>query len=432
MDKQLFYKLIIAIPFAALLPLIHYIQALRKTVNSFPVSVLLLTRLSIFFVIYFVLHQQVPSDVFSYYYPQARQVLDGLIPYRDFSSSYGIFFAYLNAGLLYIWDSPKVIVLFAILVEALTFYGWLRIINSRAKNILELFILLYIFNPLCLLNVAIAGQNQISIAFFLLLLVYLKLKDRPFISGAVGALSACVIKFLSVLFLPAFFFVSRNRWTFVLGAVLIGALYFIIGQFLHADIFLPFTLEKKDFTSGNLMYLVGGLSSFITGYSYESLFKLMDLIFYGSLLGVLFFLWKKVRKDSFGSLTLSLAIIVLTLMLFSKKSYTNYLVIAWIPLLISILWQTPSIKMVIHLVIFNVLCALEPSFWYRLVGQESLDKVLRQPGLKPWIFVLMELFMISYMIYYFAFFLNSIKESKPGPIPEIAVLPIKDLEHEKK
>jgi hypothetical protein len=370
----------------ALLPVIAYTKVIRQAVASYPLAALLLTRLSVFFLLYIVLKQNVPSDVFSYYFPQGISVQEGSLPYRDFNSSYGFFFSFLNAGLLYLWTTPRVIVLFAILVEAVTFYGWTKMIKEGFR---ERFILLYIFNPLCLMNVAIAGQNQILIACFLFLLTYLTFKNRSFLSGAVGVLSACVVKFLSLIFLPPFFFAAKNKIAFIFGALVVGGLYYFMGRTLHANVFQPFQLEKQDFTSGNLAYLIGGSFSYVTGKPYGSLFILLDRFFYLVMAAVLIVLWK--NKD----VLLSLAIIVLTLMLFSKKSYTNYLVIAWIPLLISFLRGSPSKSMIAHLVLFNILCALEPSLWFRLTGQGSLDMVLHQPGVKPFVFLFIEIAMIG-------------------------------------
>lgn len=74
----------------------------------------------IFFLVFVVLHQKPWTDLPAFYVPQAHSVLRGLVPYRDFESSYAPLNAYLDAVLLRLHDSPLTILLFQIVCDILS------------------------------------------------------------------------------------------------------------------------------------------------------------------------------------------------------------------------------------------------------------------------------------------------------------------------
>ena len=84
------------------------------------------SRLGVFSLIFLVLRFAPRGDVPAYYMQQAQWVLGGLVPYRDFVSSYAPLHPYLDAGLISVWHTPLAIMLFSLLAEVLLLPLWMR------------------------------------------------------------------------------------------------------------------------------------------------------------------------------------------------------------------------------------------------------------------------------------------------------------------
>lgn len=72
-----------------------------------------------------VVHIPLHADVPAYYLPQAREVLNGKIPYIDFHSSYGPLHSYLDATALRIWNNGYALLLLVIICDVAAFPIWL-------------------------------------------------------------------------------------------------------------------------------------------------------------------------------------------------------------------------------------------------------------------------------------------------------------------
>src|SRR5579875_1188255 len=86
----------------------------------------ILSRLALFIGIFFVLHLPVRGDIPSFYVPEARSLMQHKLPYRDFASSYAPLHTFLDAAALSIWNSPRAIILIAILAECFILPVWMR------------------------------------------------------------------------------------------------------------------------------------------------------------------------------------------------------------------------------------------------------------------------------------------------------------------
>jgi hypothetical protein len=65
------------------------------------------SRFLVFLVTFFLLHQKPHADLPVYYMTESHAVMHGLIPSRDFTSSYAPLNPYLDALLLHMHDSPS-------------------------------------------------------------------------------------------------------------------------------------------------------------------------------------------------------------------------------------------------------------------------------------------------------------------------------------
>ncbi len=318
------------------------------------------SRLTVFAVLFLILKREPQSDVFAYYYPQAGHALLGQVPYRDFYSSYAPLFPYLMAGAVFLWNTPRSIVLFAVLVELVSLPLWLRVARDAVgERKARLATLLYLLSPLPLVNVAINGQNQVFISLLLALSLFFLSLGRPFASGLWIGASLVSIKILGVLAAPPPFLgagARKGRW--LLGFVLFPLVIYGALVALGVDVLTPLRAESKTWSSGNLPYLLRTLG---VGFSDASTTLLVGATLAGvSLLG----LWSRAGDAKSTRIYLA-ALLLLTFLLFSKKAYTNYLVMGFFPICLLVAARSPGLRELGAFGLFGLVAVLEPSLWHR-------------------------------------------------------------------
>src|ERR1700730_10620008 len=218
---------------------------------------LVATRVGVFALVFLVLRIAPESDVVGGYYPQAKSVIVGLFPYRDFTSSYAPFFPYICSYAIRLWDSPLAIVLLAIIFECVAFPVWLWVLRHGIGEVqARLATLLYLTSPLPIMNVAIAGQNQIWIAFFLGLSIYLLMRGKDVLSGVGLSLSLILVKFLPLIFAPPLFVAARKRFGWFAGFILLPIAVYAYLIYRLVDVLMPLRNESRDATSGNIPFLL--------------------------------------------------------------------------------------------------------------------------------------------------------------------------------
>lgn len=360
----------------------------------------LISRLGLFITLFVILDFNVPSDVPYYYYQPAKVALQGKIAYRDFSTSYGPIFPYIAAGAVAVWDSPKAIVLLAIVIEGIALLFWQHAATSTmADKDSKIGLLLYLCNPVPILNIAVAGQNQIWVSCLLAASFVLFLSKREFLSGFLIGLSVAAVKVLGLMFVPYWWLMSKTKFRFSCGIILALALGFFPFYWVGADMLQPLKLEGSLVSSGNLPYLLSLVGFNLTGQTTGLLLNLLLLAAVGTLSLILY---KRARLSGKGEISLlGLAAILLTFLLLSKKSYTNYLNLAMLPLCCS---AAVTLRGKWRHELFLVWCcvaALEPSLWHRWLAQANLNNVLHQMAgngamdFKPPLFVLVELLLLG-------------------------------------
>jgi len=387
----------------------------------------LISRLGLFIALFVILRFEVPSDVPTYYYEPAKMALEGKITYRDFSTSYGPLFPYIAAGPVAIWDSAKAIVLLAIIFEGIAIFLWHRV-ASRTLSVADskLGLLLYLCNPVPILNIVIAGQNQIWLSCFLAAALGLSLARREFFSGLLIALSVGAVKFLSLIFVPYWWLMSKARLHFTSGIIIGLALIYLPFYWVGADILLPFKLEGVQISSGNLPYLLT-----LTGFNPSGHIAglLLNLLLLGAIGMLSLLLYKNVRRGGISGVSLlGLTAILLVFMLLSKKSYSNYLNIAMLPLCF-------SAAVVLHrkwqhefFLLWCCVAALEPSLWHRWLSKANLDDYLHQMAsrgamdFKLPLFILVELLVLGgYLILLWLVLRHLLKPANSGA--QMPILP---------
>jgi hypothetical protein len=337
----------------------------RITIAAFAVS-----RLGLFFALFLWFGATPRGDVPAYYLDQAQQVLRHKLPYRDFSSSYAPLHPYVDAGLFLLWHTPLSFMLFAVIAEVLLLPLWLRVSRTfLPEPEVRLAALLYLASPISLQFVAVDGQDNVVIALLVALALLLGLRGRNVLSGAVFGLSIAAIKFLPLLYAPAFFLASPRRWRWAAGAATVVAV--VYGGFLlrHAPILQPLAAEGDLRSAGDLPYLLEA----IFGVSIPA--RLADLL----LLVVLLFLFVRIARGSYQAplalrmraITFGVSALTLAVLLLSKKSWPPYLMLSLFPICLLPAAGARSRLRVVGFALFSLVAVTEHSVWASSLQQFS-------------------------------------------------------------
>ncbi len=325
------------------------------------------SRIGIFALIFIVLHIAPRGDIPAYYWPEANSVLKGLLPYRDFTSSYSPLHPYLDAVAISIWHSPLAIILLAILAECVLLPLWLRFARaflSEAET--RTSAILYLTSAISIQFVAIDGQNNVIIALLLGLSLFFLVRHKPLLSGLSTGLSIAAVKFLPLLFVPAYFLSLRRRWSWLAGLTLVLLLVYGTCAVLHLPMLTPLQGQGDLKTAGNLPYLVES----ILGISLSN--RLWDLIFLVVLAAIFLVVARAVRSATpegrLRIITFSMAALTLALLTFSKKSWPPYMMLALFPICALVDRRRISL---IGFALVGFVASVSPSYWATVLLQPS-------------------------------------------------------------
>lgn len=327
-----------------------------------------LSRAALFVVIFGLLRIAPRGDVPAIYTLEARQVLAGAMPYRDFYSSYAPLHAYLDAGLLRLWNSPLMLVLFAIAVEFATVWVFLRMGRQFVPETrLRTAALLYLFFPASLQFVAVDGQDSVLIALCFLLALMMIENRRWFVSGMLMGVALSVTKFLALLFVPLFLLFGGKSFRWLAGFLVaagIGYVPFAVGGL---PLLLPLRYEGSLEGSGNLPYLIGAV------FGAAPAGRVLDGLAAAALLLVFGFAALRARRlsgpDRLALVTHSAAAMTLALLMFSKKSWPPYLMLTLFPICLALSWRGVGVLKIVCFEVFGVVAVAEHSYWSTLMFQ---------------------------------------------------------------
>ena len=356
------------------------------------------SRLGLYILVYFILHLAVRGDVPTFYVEPARAALQHQLPYIGYSTSYAPLHATLDGGLLLLWNSPLVIILFAVVAECFVLPVWLRV--SRlflSEETVRIAAVLYLFSSISIQFVTIDGQDNAVLEVLLGLSLLLLARYRALLSGAVLAAGAVVIKFLPLLFAPAFFLASikRLRWLVGFATVLIvGYGYFVLR---HVPILFPFRLEHGSRTASDLPYVIEAIVNHTPPNIAEDLTFGIALLIIFALLARLGFR-RPSRNASLHAITFGCVALNLALLLFSRKSWPDYIVLTLFPLGL-LFGQGDRRRLRLALfAAFNVIAVTTHSIWATIFSQflaEPLHHALMQRQPMAWIFLVSQILLVA-------------------------------------
>jgi hypothetical protein len=343
----------------------------EKTFVLGAVALQLIPALGLFVGLYVVGHQEPTSDVPAYYLPAARATLAGQLPFRDFVLSYAPGFAYVGAALVAIWNSGKVFALFAIVLNAVSLVWWHCAASAfydrvAARNCTVLY-------ATCgqVLVHALLGTNQAWIGAGLAASAMLIARDRNTAAGLAQAAAACTTKILAHLFWPVLWICTRCRSRWLAGAVVPTVALYGLFAALGAGpgLLYPLRHEGELITPGNLPYLLD--LAFGAAHSLERpILDGLTLVAFALTTLWIYLAARALPAKTRPKLLLgAIALTALIFMIFSKKSFTGYVIFALYPIVLMLVmgvadWRARAT----FLTAFNLLLVVEPSLWFHLEG----------------------------------------------------------------
>ena len=353
------------------------------------------SRLGLFGLVFLVLHIPPRGDIPSYYMPEGESALRGLMPYRDFASSYGPLHPYMDAAVLRVWNSPVALIGFALLIELVTLALFLTLGRQLfADRRVRVAALLYLASPLSMQFVCIDGQDNVLLALLLGLALWAALRSRDVLSGVAAGAGASLLKVLALFYAPVFFFARARRWRWTAGFVLALVAGYGLFVALRLPLLVPIQIESSMKQAGDLPFLVESvLGVDIPG-------KLLDLIM---LLGVAA-VWLLVARNARGAgemarsriILFGLPAVTLVLELLAKKSWPPYLMIVLFPLALVV--AGGSRWRVLLFEVFSVVAVTEHSYWATILGSFGSAEMHRGLVLQqhaPWIYLASQVLLLA-------------------------------------
>ena len=359
---------------------------------------LVATRLGLFALIFLVLHVAPRGDIQGFYFPQAVEVLGHHLPYRDFVSSYAPLHPYLDALFVQLWHSPLSIMLFSVVAEFLLLPLWLRTGRSfLPEPQLRIASLLYLASPISLQFVAVDGQDNVLIALAITFSILLLLRNRSLLSGVMLGVSIAMVKFLPLIYTPAFLLGTTRRWRWAAGLSLVLAVAYGGFLLLHAPILQPLSAEGDLRSAGNLSYVLESLLGItIPG-------RVSDLV----LLLVLGTIFVRIARAAYSAsaegrlriITFGTCALTLALLFFAKKSWPPYLMLSLFPLCL-----LPALPAKRHLIrvnlfaFFSFVAVAEHSVWASLMHEFSsrtFHVAILSGDFVSLVFLLLELILLA-------------------------------------
>jgi hypothetical protein len=403
------------------------------------------SRAGVYLVLYIGLGMATQSDVLGYYYPQALDGMQGKLVYRDFQSSYGPLFPYICAMATMLWNDPRCIVLFAIVLELASLPIWMNIARGAfGEKVSRMALLLYLLSPISWYNVVILGTNQVWMSFFLSLSFLAHHKKNAALSGIMAAVCLLAVKILALLFVPVLALGAlqiRRWWGFAcafLFSVGIPLLFLILKG---VNPLTPILYEGGATSSGNIPYLMG-----IFRITFDAP---MGIAFMTVCLLVLatFFLWavyKQLGSCRAGQMFLLTGILFI-FMLLSKKSFPAYLEMTLFPVSLSIaLMNAPGLtnkrnapvfgtsnlmgrfmgtgvipKDVVMFCLLGITAIIEPTFWFRVFHQKDLTFLPNVSLINGIMFLFIELSLVSCYGYFLLRIIKNMREYHVVQIEQI-------------
>lgn len=330
------------------------------------------SRLTVFVVVLYLLGFAPQSDV-QVYYAEGLAAQVGGTPLVNIDTAYGPGFDYLVAATLWVWRDPRALVMVAIFIEIGAFVLWLRVSRGTFTEVeTRRAACAYAANPVAISTVAIAGQNHVWLSLCLALSLFALSRERNALSGLWLGVSIVAVKFLSLVFAPILFLVARRRWAWGVAMVLPPAIGYGAVAALGAQPWRQVEFHAFHSISGNPLFLAGAFGLTLSSPGERLIADALGLVALGALF--LAALWR-FGEPRGGRAIVMCALVSIFTLLAQKKASPTYLEITMFPLCLAMAAHARPMRAMIVLQVVSALAAMEPTLWYRWLGQADLTGI---------------------------------------------------------
>ena len=320
-------------------------------------------RLAPFVLIYVVAGMEPTSDVNGFWDEGSKASL-GQVVYRDFWSPYSPLYAYFLGLFLKFWYSPKMIVLVMAIMDGAALwasYHFFRPFQSRGAFLFKS--LLYYLLPGALVLCIVGAQEDVWM-WLSVILAYLVRERTLRVEwyALILAFGLLMTKAIFVLILVPLFILEKEKVRMLIPMIIVGILSLAVLYPLVGWEFMQPLDEAKTLRAPNIPSILNPWFFNQIGVG-EKFWNWIGLVIS---VGLACLAALRLKNADFR-IMLSRVWIVLyaTMMIVQQSAYSNYIFLFLIPLVFYVIdWK--NWVQVTLLLIFNVLCVVHPSFWWRL------------------------------------------------------------------
>lgn len=334
-----------------------------KSVRVSLIAGWIIFRLIPFIAVYLIANITPTSDVLGFW-DEGSKASMGQVVYRDFWSPYSPLYAYFLGIWLKIWYSPKMIVLTMAVMDGVALWlSWhfFRPFQSRGAFLFKA--LMYYVLPGSLVLCIVGAQEDVWMWLFVVLAYLVRERTvRVEWYAVVLAIGLLMTKAIFVLILVPLFLIEKQKIRFlipmiIIGIISLGILYPLVGM----EFMQPMD-EAKVLRAPNILSIINPW--FFDGIGVgEKFWNWVGLVISVGLATLAAF--RLQHADFRVMLSRVWVVLYATMMVIQQSAYSNYIFLFLIPLVFYIIdWSNK--KQVFLLIVFNILCVVHPSYWWRL------------------------------------------------------------------
>ena len=325
----------------------------NKSITVF--TLITLTRVIPFIIVFIVLKQEPRGDIpFFFYKAQHAMHLD--MVYRDFWSYHAPIFSYILAIPLLIVNKASSIVALMMVGEVICVLLSYRYYSKIDANSYQK-LLHYLIMPAPVIICLLGGQEDIWLwGFALWGLVVLVRSGNEFYLGLIIALALLCLKATFVFFLFPIFFLLRRKISFLLALALVGLPALILLYSLVGWDFLMLIKHTEDPYNPNLFSVLRPLFPTVLSVSKANWIGLVVFLCINTTVG---FLMRNKPIQQAYPLLFTLTFCLMQLFLPSAMAYYIFI---YLIVVVMELWEIQTLKFYLFLLIINLLLVIQP-YW---------------------------------------------------------------------
>ncbi|MET7255417.1 hypothetical protein [Dyadobacter fermentans] len=335
----------------------------KKSANAVMAVAWVFLRLLPFIAVYLVANMEPTSDVNGFWDEGSKASL-GQVVYRDFWSPYSPLYAYFLGIWLKLWYSPKMIVLTMAAMDGvalLASYHFFRPFQSRGTFLFRA--LIYLLLPGSLVLCVIGAQEDVWMWLFVILAYLLRERTlRVEWYAVILAIGLLMTKAIFVLIMVPLFLLEKQKVRFVIPIAIIGIISLAILYPLVGLEFMQPLDEAKTLRAPNIPSVLNPWFYNSIGVG-EKIWNWIGLVASVGLACIS--AWRLRNADFRVMLSKVWVVLYATMMIVQQSAYSNYIFLFLLPLVFYVIdWKNRT--QVTILFVFNLLCVVHPSYWWRL------------------------------------------------------------------